>query len=379
MATRKPGGGFITAITAKNPSKQVKGFLVAVLWMACAGVAQADITSTAHIYLGPVLPGSVPGVPIDLTDTSVPNVQALGNATFTYSQNEYRSVSDSSGGIFLVLDQVSSIPFNGQATAVGLTQYGAIHGSVSATSSPYAYLNYINGTAVLPIGPTPQYGGVMSQATFVGRWSDNWTISGIPSGCNSVGTCSITVSGHLQYNSALFPSPGLPVADPTSASYGAGFEFQMQSGAWNGYGHVDATHASNSGSHILLYENSPTPIDLGNADGNHTINWIATLPIVYTGSTSSAISVRSFLNLAAFGSATLDASDTGAIDNIILPTGVTLAADSGQLTTLPNGRLTYIAAVPEPEQYALMLAGLGLLAGLSRRKAKRNTYSSELI
>jgi len=40
-------------------------------------------------------------------------------------------------------------------------------------------------------------------------------------------------------------------------------------------------------------------------------------------------------------------------------------------TRLDNVSVTAAAAVPEPETYALMLAGLGLIAGLARRRSKQ--------
>jgi hypothetical protein len=62
-------------------------------------------------------------------------------------------------------------------------------------------------------------------------------------------------------------------------------------------------------------------------------------------------------------SATADFSHTGTIQ-IILPQGATFTSDSGVFLTGP-------AAIPEPETYAMLLAGLGLL-GLAGRRRKQN-------
>ena len=46
----------------------------------------------------------------------------------------------------------------------------------------------------------------------------------------------------------------------------------------------------------------------------------------------------------------------------------TAKGDSMQWTLAADGGLTYVAAVPEPSEYALMLAGLGMLGFIARRR-----------
>jgi hypothetical protein len=52
--------------------------------------------------------------------------------------------------------------------------------------------------------------------------------------------------------------------------------------------------------------------------------------------------------------------------------------DVGTYLGAQNGavNLAAVAAVPEPETYAMLLAGLGLMAGIVRRRQKRNQLST---
>jgi PEP-CTERM motif len=45
--------------------------------------------------------------------------------------------------------------------------------------------------------------------------------------------------------------------------------------------------------------------------------------------------------------------------------------DVGKYLGSQNGAVNLIAAVPEPESYAMLLAGLGLVAGIVRRRRNR--------
>jgi hypothetical protein len=47
------------------------------------------------------------------------------------------------------------------------------------------------------------------------------------------------------------------------------------------------------------------------------------------------------------------------------------------IPSLPNNPT--VPAVPEPESYAMLVAGLGLMAGISRRRAKRNAQGAAAV
>jgi hypothetical protein len=51
--------------------------------------------------------------------------------------------------------------------------------------------------------------------------------------------------------------------------------------------------------------------------------------------------------------------------HLSLPTGVTFTSESGVFANSP------IAAVPEPETYAMLLAGLGLMGAFVRRRKQK--------
>lgn len=60
-----------------------------------------------------------------------------------------------------------------------------------------------------------------------------------------------------------------------------------------------------------------------------------------------------------------DFSHTAILDTVILPTGATLISGSG--SSYPAN----VAAIPEPETYAMLLAGLGLISWTARQRKQR--------
>jgi hypothetical protein len=76
----------------------------------------------------------------------------------------------------------------------------------------------------------------------------------------------------------------------------------------------------------------------------------------------------------------LDATEQSALNAIMASTagnevftvGATFANAQGGNDTIQAARLTQVSAVPEPESYALLLAGLGALGFVSKRRSRRS-------
>jgi hypothetical protein len=136
----------------------------------------------------------------------------------------------------------------------------------------------------------------------------------------------------------------------------------------NGVGSIIQTWGNNTvglNTNGNAYSTKATPLHLGDAKlvtGNETVNYnAATHLLSMTGSlnvagTSYAVSDTATVNLSEKFGATMYAGFTGA-------TGGSYA---DQRITSFN----VISAVPEPQSYALMLAGLGLMATIAHRRKK---------
>jgi hypothetical protein len=58
--------------------------------------------------------------------------------------------------------------------------------------------------------------------------------------------------------------------------------------------------------------------------------------------------------------------------NEVFTVGATFANSQGGPETIAAIRLEQVAVIPEPETYALMLAGIGALGFVARRRQRRN-------
>lgn len=87
---------------------------------------------------------------------------------------------------------------------------------------------------------------------------------------------------------------------------------------------------------------------------------------LYSGTcTAFSCSPASFI-----GNATMTSPDHGVMSGILMPGSYFLEV-TGKATGLNGGMLTftgYAAPVPEPESYAMFLAGLGLMGAIARRR-----------
>ena len=68
----------------------------------------------------------------------------------------------------------------------------------------------------------------------------------------------------------------------------------------------------------------------------------------------------------------LNATMSANAGNEVFTVGATFANAQGGPETIAAARLTQVAAIPEPETYALMLAGIGALGFVARRRRARN-------
>jgi hypothetical protein len=88
-------------------------------------------------------------------------------------------------------------------------------------------------------------------------------------------------------------------------------------------------------------------------------DWNGRVPFVSTAAIGDAVDFYSFQGVPASGRT----AGAAAAD---------VVAFAGTFSQNANGTLTYaVAAVPEPETYAMLLAGLGLIGGIARRRAAR--------
>lgn len=98
--------------------------------------------------------------------------------------------------------------------------------------------------------------------------------------------------------------------------------------------------------------NSLTPVMLGNDQRRYSFS--------FNAYANDLVTLQAFVAASSTNSGYADASHTLTIDEIELGSGFTFADESGLVRN--GNRYTFAAAVPEPESYALILAGLGLIA-----------------
>lgn len=105
--------------------------------------------------------------------------------------------------------------------------------------------------------------------------------------------------------------------------------------------------------------NSLTPLVLGSEVLSYSISFQA--------SAGDIVTLYAFLSASSTNTGEANASHTLTIDEIVLSDGFSFADETGLVRT--GNTYSFAAAVPEAETYALLLAGLGLIAWRVRRRS----------
>jgi len=218
----------------------------------------------------------------------------------------------------------------GLANAYAATYFGI--NKVSGSSGPYATVGSPNGNF----------------ASAISRWTDQVVITG------GTGTGTVEFGVHLNGSLSTFAYLSSALlfnydvnGQPTSSSAEFHYLFSHFPDAFGspvpGYG---STYPCVSGPCIVDNEYTTT----------YTFNYGT--PFLLSG----LLYLNAGHSAPAFTATFADFSSTAVLNEVMLPNGATLQSASG--TEYP------LSAVPEPETYALLIAGLGLLGFVARRKRK---------
>ena len=332
----------------------------------------------------------------------------------TSNRNPSRHIANPATRTFGLLAVPAVCLMLGTAAAPAAAQYRVATYAVSYSnlygSSAVASYNYPNAGASLVLGlsdnPAAGASGTVDGTTdLVGNLTSSWDRSSVmetpadPRIGNAYAAADLataSLKAYAQSNSVVFNAFGS--SGHGYASFGDVLHWSVAGANANTVTTIgvryslDGTYARddvrqtngnmesvlNFGGATLLYETAwvgANPISTAQQIGNAwTTGAFSTLvqtdtmtQLVFDGTfslvgASGALNVVSFLDTFVTGG-TVDFSHTGLFSFTSLPVGLSLSSDSGvfPVSVQVNG-------VPEPETYALMLAGLGVLAWFARRR-----------
>lgn len=235
-------------------------------------------------------------------------------------------------------------------TSFPQTYFGTANGTSSAATS-YG-LNRIRATGQLIgiIGPGPS-GSAYVDSVASSLWQDTWTIVG-----GNVGdVVTLSLVGRTTYALAL-GGGALPFAPALDlfARFVAGGPFDSDQADF-----ANQSFVANAGAGYFDWSLSLTALSG------------SLVPVtMYLSASMSSGSAGLDLGITNKTFA-FDAMNTSVLSRIGLTDGYSISAASGEVVPYDGdfAYLAVLAAVPEPETWALMIAGLVVLAGLARRRS----------
>lgn len=241
------------------------------------------------------------------------------------------------------------------AVATARTDYGSNRATVYAGS-----LNY----------------DVVSSARALSYWQDEWTFTGVQPG--DVVTLRFRLDGNwtnvsgLAYRFGVF-DPTLPFSlGPDELAPGAayGHPIEMEAVATaSEFLAADQRGFQFAPPSALSFDDPADWTEGGTIDWSFDLQWQPVEGRTYTlaSALDLFVSIRDGLvdptsqdTTPAGVAARAEFGNTVALTEVVLPDGVSLSSSAGAVYN--------IAAVPEPDVWAMLLAGLGVLAGVARRR-----------
>ena len=264
-------------------------------------------------------------------------------------------VSSASAASFTITDgagtsaNIDDAGYFSSSSALGLSYLGrefVNHGtwasnySLNANGASFGVADQVTGSNPLGASIVFGVGNVVLTASFGGGWS-------------FIETVSIPVAGHVAVQVQLTNNTG---ADATGVQWGVGVDPDQGIPAGLGFGTTNVINATGNGASVTATSLDGWSLTLANTT---SASAFAINP--YVDTTTCCSPVDPALMLAAAQAP----GSYGFGDN-----SINLAYDLGSIAN--HNSVTfgyeYIMAVPEPETYAMLLAGLGLIGFSARRR-----------
>jgi len=170
-------------------------------------------------------------------------------------------------------------------------------------------------------------------------------------------TATVTFDSGLPVGFATYDNPAAVIAYPGNSGYAA-----EPPGDLTAFFSVGTTHGQPSSSSVTFggYGVSYFGFYMGSPDNYNSVD-------LYAG--AAHLATITGAQMAAAATVSPDGNQgVGFYMNIFSSTAITKVTFSSTQDAFESDNHSYIAAVPEPETYAMLLAGLGLVAAAARRR-----------